>query len=338
MNIFPRPANRNNLLTLLIVIALASISGCQSRSDREARTVPPGLTLAVQHTPYSGLIAIADERGFFKDHGVEVILKEYSSGLECLKAMYDGEVDLATVADIAFAGRIGRDSHPRVVSSIGLTVGNLVVARKDRGITRPADLKGKRVGYSPNTTSDYFLHAFVLANHISPADITRVSIPPARQVEAVLTGEVDAISAFEVNAFTAKQRLGENAVSWETQNSVAYHWLLATRQDTATRIPEPIKGLLRALLDAKAFVLIHQDEAKRILSNKWGLSPEYVREAWTQTRFDVSLNQSIVISLETYVKWYMDKEGKTGEIPDVLNYIHTGLLDRIDPKLVTIFR
>ena len=104
------------------------------------------------------------------------------------------------------------------------------------------------------------------------------------------------------------------------------------------QIPGPIKRFFKALIDAENHALTNPDETKNILSNKWGLSPEYVRQAWTQTRLDVSLNQSIVISLETYTKWYMDKEGKTGKLPDVLNSIYTGILDEIDPKLVTIFR
>ena len=118
------------------------------------------------------------------------------------------------------------------------------------------------------------------------------------------------MSAFEVNAFLAKERLGGNAVSWETQNSVAYHWLLATTENTITQSAGSVKDTLKALIEAENYAMIHQDEAKKILSDKWGLSPEYVRQAWPQTRLDVSLNQSIVISLETYAKWYMGKEEK----------------------------
>jgi hypothetical protein len=34
----------------------------------------------------------------------------------------------------------------------------------------------------------------------------------------------------------------------------------------------------------------------------------------------------------------MDKEGKKGAPPDVLNYLYPNALEEIDPKLVTIFR
>ena len=49
------------------------------------------LTLAFQRTPYSGLIGVTDKKGFFEYNGVEVILKEYPSGLHCLNAMRCGD-------------------------------------------------------------------------------------------------------------------------------------------------------------------------------------------------------------------------------------------------------
>ena len=57
------------------------------------------------------------------------------------------------------------------MASIGLSTGNKIVARKDRNILKPSDLKGKRIGFSPNTTSDYFLDMFLLANTISRSEV-----------------------------------------------------------------------------------------------------------------------------------------------------------------------
>ena len=183
-------ARNRYLLVLLGLFVLTSTVGCQSKADKEMQKGLHKLTLAFQATPYSGLIAIADEKGFFKENGLDVTLKRFPSGLECLNVLRSGEAQLATVADIAFAGKIEEDRSLRIVASIGLTVGNLIVARKDRHIIQPADLQGKKVGYSPNTTSDYFLHAFLLANHLLPADITLVSIAPGRQVEVCRTGRL----------------------------------------------------------------------------------------------------------------------------------------------------
>jgi NitT/TauT family transport system substrate-binding protein len=323
-------------MALFLAVVLAA-AGCQQKAESEAQTAPLKLTLAVQPAPYSGLIAVADEEGFFKQAGVEVTLKLYPSGLDSLEAMLEGEAQIATVADIAFAGKMNEDPSLRVLASIGLSVGNQIVARKDRNIREPADLKGKKIGFTPNTVSDYFLYSFLLTNHLSPNDVTAVSIPAARQAEAVVAGEVDAVSAFEIFAFAAKEQLGENAVSWDTQNNLGYQWLLVTREST-TKSPEAIKRLLKALMMAEDFARTNEDETKDIITKKWGFSPVYIRQSWNQTILDVSFSQSIIASLKNYAKWKMERDGKTGDPPDVLNFLYTDALDEINPRLVTIFR
>ncbi|MFZ0927672.1 MAG: NrtA/SsuA/CpmA family ABC transporter substrate-binding protein [Syntrophobacteraceae bacterium] len=337
MNKFKCPSHSCRVaMALLLAVALAA-AGCQQKAETEARTAPVKLTLAVQPAPYSGLIALADEKGFFKQAGLDVTIKLYPSGLDSLRAMQGEEAQIATVADMAFASKMSKDPSLRIVASIGLSVGNQIVARKDRNIHEPSDLKGKRIGFSPNTASDYFLYTFLLTNHLSPDDVTLVSITPARQVEALAAGEVDAVSAFEIYAFTAKEQLGDNAVAWDTQNNLGYQWLLVAR-DISTKSPEAIKRLLKALVTAEDFTMTNEDETKSIICKKWGFSPAYMSQAWEQTRLDVSFSQSIIASLKNYAKWEMDREGKNGDPPDVLNFLYTDALDEINPRLVTIFR
>lgn len=192
---------------LLLSVILAA-AGCQQKAKQDTSIAPIKLTLAVEPAPF-GLIAVADQKGFFKQAGLDVTIKLYPSGTESLEAMLRGEVEIATAADIAFASKMNEEPSLRVVASIGLTVGNQIVARKDRKIREPSDLKGKKIGFSPNTASDYFLYSFLLTNHLSLNDITTVPIPPARQVAAVVAGEVDAVSAFEIYAFAAKVQLGK---------------------------------------------------------------------------------------------------------------------------------
>lgn len=333
--------NRKNVrkFTWCIALFLAGILGtvgCQ-KAEQEAQTPPLKLTLAIDPTPYAGLIAVADEKGFFMQAGVEVKINLHPSGLDALKAMQGGEAQVATVSDIAFALRMNGDPSLRIIASIGMSVGSQIVARKDRNIHEPSDLTGKKIGYSPGTASDYFLHAFLLTNRLSLNEITAVAIPPARQAEALIAGEVDAVSAFDTYSFLAKKELGENAVSWHSQNRVGYQWLLAAREGS-TQSPEAIKRLLMGLIKAEKFTLENEDETKKIIARKWNLSAEYVSYSWSRIRINVSFNQSIITSLQNYVKWQMDREGKIGDPPDVLHYLYTGALDEIDPKLVTIFR
>jgi ABC-type nitrate/sulfonate/bicarbonate transport system substrate-binding protein len=320
---------------LLILILIAW--GCQSNEKGTSSTSVLKITLAVSPAPYSALILIADEKGYFKAEGLEVALESHPSGLEALEAVCLGNAQVATVADIAFSAKVVEDPSIRVLASIGTTVGSQIVARKNRKIRDPVDLKGKRVGYSAGTVSDYFLFAFLISENIPLNEVTAVNLSPVLQADAVVNGEVDAVSAFEVYAYEAKNRLKENAVSWDSQNNLAYHWLLATNEGVI-QSPEPLKRLLKALLKAEDFGRDHEAETKSVIARRWGFDPDFLRESWPRTRLNVSFNQSIVISLQNYAIWQMQKEGKNPEPPDVLDYLHTRILDAIAPGKVTIFR
>jgi ABC-type nitrate/sulfonate/bicarbonate transport system substrate-binding protein len=329
--------HKTELFSVLLLFVILVSWGCQPGGEKTPEGPPLKLSLALSRVPYSGLIAIADDKGYFREAGLDVSLNIHRSGQESLAAVCRGEAQGATVADIAFSAKALEETSIRVLASIGTTAASQIVARRDRGIQTPPDLRGKRVGFSSGTVSDYFLYAFLMTENILSKEITAVDIPAGRQAEAVVNGEVDAVSAFDNYAFEAKERLGENGVYWDSQNNLAYQWLLAA-QESLTRSPEPLKRLLKALIKAEDFARANEEETIHILVRKWGFDPAYLRKSWPRTRLNVSFGQSIVTALGNYTRWQMSKEGKSEDPPDVLTYLHTGVLDEVAPKLVTILR
>ena len=324
-------------LALLLCLIVWAASGCRPKEELESQGSLLKVSLALVPYSYSGLIAIADVKGFFKECGLEVSAKEYPSGLAAVEALIRGDAQLATGADIVMATKIFDDPSLRVVASIGSSGANEIVARKDRDIHKPSDLKGKKIGFSPGTTSEYYLDAFLLANTIPMTEVNPVNIPPARITEAIVRGEVDAISSWDVNVYSAKKSLGENGVHWPAQNYLDWYWLLIAKEEL-TLSPEPVKRFLRALLMAESFLLANGNEAKNILINKWKLEPGFIDEVWGKTRLNVTLNQSMITALENFARWKMKKEGKVEEMPNYLKYTYTGAMTEVEPRAVTLFR
>jgi ABC-type nitrate/sulfonate/bicarbonate transport system substrate-binding protein len=321
---------------LALIVCGLGTTGCPM-AEPHTQSAPLEVTLAFQGAPYSGLIAVAKEKGFFQQAGIELKTVRYPSGLDSLKAMMRGEAQIATVSDIALASMMHEDPSLRVLAAIGASSGSQIVARKDRNIHEPKDLSNKRIAYSPGTSSAYYLHSFLLTHHISPNEVTIVPVSVDRQVEVVVSGAVDAVAAFEVYAYLAGKKLGENAVAWDNQNIIDYQWLLVSR-DKLTQSPEAIKRLLKALIRAEDFVTSHVDKSKAIIARQWEIDPELLSHIWNRTRLFVSYNQSIIMALQSYVKWQSDHEGSTSPPLNVLPYMFTGALEAVDPKLVTVFR
>jgi NitT/TauT family transport system substrate-binding protein len=311
--------------------------GCRPGSEKWGDSPPFKLSLAVSPAIYSGLVAIADEKGYFSESGLEVSQVLYPSGQEALGAVCRGEAQVATVADIALSSKIFEEPSIRILTSIASNVGSQIVAKRSTNLQEPVDLKGKRIGFSSKTVSEYFLYAFLLIENIPTRDIILVDIPPARQAEAIIKGDVDAISAFDTYAFEARKKLGEKVLCWDIQNKLAYHWLLAFK-GSHTQSLEAFKRFIQALIKAEDYAIGHMEDAKRIIERKWDFDPTFLNDSWAKTRLNVSFNQSVITSMETFALWQMKKDGKSGEPPNILNYIDTRALDEVAPRLVTIFR
>jgi len=324
--------NRSISILIYLLVFLIAIFNSTSQAEPKA-----SLKVGVYPTTYTRLIAIADVKGYFKKSGIEVTIKKYPSGTSALNAVIQEEVDIGTVVDFRFAWKMLEEPLIRVVASTGEVFESRIIARKDRGIRQPSDLKGKRVGFVSNTISEYALDIFLLEYNISPSEINAVPIPIREQTAAVVTGEVDAISAFVTFAFDAVDSLGDNGLAWDSTFHTTYNALLVIKEGMI-QSPETISSFLKALIMAETFSHLHEEEAKRIIMEDWGFSRKVIDQFWDKTRITVSLNQSIITSLNLYAKWLIKKNKMNIDPPNVLNFINTDPLDRIAPERITIFR
>lgn len=295
------------------------------------------LKVGVYPTTYTRLIAIAAAKGYFDKAGLNVTIQRFPSGTAALNAVIQGEVDIGTVVDFRFAWMMLQEPLIRAVASTGEVFESRVIARKDRGILDPSDLKGKRVGMVPNTISEYALHNFLLEHKISLSEINLVRISIQDQASAVIKGEVDAVSAFVTFAFDAIDGLGENGLAWNSTLHTVYNALLVIK---AGKIQSKVavSRFLKALIMAETFSFLNEDEAKNIVMRDLEFSRKEIDKFWNKTMVTVSLNQSIVTSLNLYVKWIIRNNQMKIDMPDVLNFIDTTPLDQVDIDRVTIYR
>ena len=108
--------------------------------------------------------------------------------------------------EFSFAQMINNDPSLRLVASVALVNTNEIVARRNRNIHQPADLKGKRIGFCPNTSSEYFLLAFLLVTKIPLSEVILVNITAAGLVEAIVNGDVDALSGWDTIVYDSKNK------------------------------------------------------------------------------------------------------------------------------------
>lgn len=115
----------------LAVFVLAAMLGCQPTTESVPQGPPLKLSLGLAPFPYSGLVAIAAEKGFFKESGLDLAIKDYAFGFATLEALSRSEIQMAMGNEFSFAMMINHDPSLRLVASVALVNTNEIVARRD---------------------------------------------------------------------------------------------------------------------------------------------------------------------------------------------------------------
>jgi NitT/TauT family transport system substrate-binding protein/putative hydroxymethylpyrimidine transport system substrate-binding protein len=180
---------------LVLLLALALVAGCGGDGETDA---PPELTVGLDFTPnaaHAGIYA-AVRTGADRENGVRLRIRPPAGGSpDSLKLLATRRADIAVldIHDLGIALERGAD-----VVAIGALVQRplaAVIARGDRGIRRPRDLEGRRVGVAGLPSDDAVLRAVVEDDGADFASVRRVTIGFAA-VPSLLAGKVDAATAF----------------------------------------------------------------------------------------------------------------------------------------------
>lgn len=304
--------------------------GCGNQDN-----APAALRLAVNPGIYSGLIAVAQEQGFFREAGLDVQMREPPSGNQCMDGLVKGEVQLATMSEYVFARRMTEAPGLRIAATIATADINEVVARADRGITTPSDLAGRRVGLPAKTAALYYFEAFLLLHGVKAGDVTMVDTPPQKVADALANGGVDAITGWDALVWQARKRFKGEVVSWLAPRQ-DFHWLLVLRDGPGSLPPETVQRFLAALLQAQDFCREHPTQAKSGIAGKWGLEPEFVDHYWDRLRLSVNLDNSLLEALNQAFQWLGTNASRQEDIPQLQDYILSDPLEALDSHAVTM--
>lgn len=165
-------------LVLLVILALA-LAACDRSQDNQG-SPPPAvhdaapLPLGLALQPTSALAIVAARKGLFRDAGLAVEIREYPSGKLALQGMQAGDCDLATAAAVpVMISVFDRRDFTVLASLANAHDANRIVARGDRGIEAPKDLRGKHLATQRGSALHFFLHLLLAKYGIDPGEMTR---------------------------------------------------------------------------------------------------------------------------------------------------------------------
>lgn len=341
----PKPSRllSRTAISLALVLALAGsafyfLDPLELFRTKQFTGPREALTLGLARESLAALAMVARDRGFFAAAGLDVTVKDYKSGSLAMKGLLAGDVAMTTAADIpvVFESMARRDF--RIVATIGSSDNEpRIIARKDRDVQTPADLRGKRIATQKASAVHFFLHVFLLQNGMVAEDVTLSFLKADDLVKALVDGEIDAFSMREPYISQAAKQLGDNAVVFEKPGLYRKTFNVAVTADLLKHRPEVVRRAMQALVQAEAFAQKYPEQAIQIVAKVLESPPADIAAIWPDSVLKVSLDQSLLVSLEDEAKWVIgSKLTDATESPNYLEMIHVGSLKAAAPFLVSL--
>jgi NitT/TauT family transport system substrate-binding protein len=271
------------------------LPGCKASSDQKpepsngpatesasltkpARSAPPtSAALSIAYSDWPGWVAwdIGIQKGWFDAAGVKVDFKwfEYVPSMEAFSA---GKVDAVamTNGDQLVTGASGAPSVAVVINDYS-NGNDMVVARA--GIESVGQLKGKKVGVEVGFVSHLLLLNALKAAKLADKDIEIVNVPTDQTPQALKSGSVDAIVAWQPNSGQALREVAGSKAIFTSANvpGIIYDVLAVNPKSFAERQADWEK-VARVWFQIADYVEEEKNRAEvlRIMSARVGLTSE----------------------------------------------------------------
>jgi NitT/TauT family transport system substrate-binding protein len=200
---------------------------------------------------------VALDRGYYKAEGLDVTIDTSGGSVEPINRLASRTYDMA-FADINSLIKF-RDQNPQApLKAIFMVYSNppfAIVSRKSRGITRPKDLEGRKLG-APAADGAYAQWPiFVQANSIDATKVEILNVGFPVREPMLVSGQVDAITGFSFSSYINVKHSGvpqdDIVVMLMANHGVSlYGNTIMVSPSFAAAKPEAVKGFLRAFLRA----------------------------------------------------------------------------------------
>jgi NitT/TauT family transport system substrate-binding protein len=222
--------------------------------------------------------------------------------------------DLATNAETQLLREsVTNNQDLRIIMTVSESFYRLV-GRRSSGISKLADIKGKRVIVPQQTSAHYYLAAMLRSVGLTDADVTIVSMPappagtPAskfRSAEALARGDADVIATFEPEPQVAVNLLGKDAIILQNKKVYREAFNLHAR---APDLADPEKrraivAFVRAAAQASAAIKKDPKKYWPHISSVIGFTEEQISWGWPETEFPVRIIPDMLDVLETEEAW-----------------------------------
>lgn len=148
----------------------------------------------------------AEEKGWFKEQGIDFTFVPGAGGGDAIKNILSGQADIAFTDPGSLFFALDKGAKLKVIYNIYPQNVFNVVSLKSKNITKPADLKGKKIGvYSLSSGTRHNLLVLLHQAGLTEKDVTIVETG-VLNFAPLMQGQVDATAATDTGLLEAKRK------------------------------------------------------------------------------------------------------------------------------------
>jgi sulfonate transport system substrate-binding protein len=306
---------RRLLIAASLATGLASFTTVASAQVKEIR---------IDYATYNPVSLVLKDKGFLEKElekdGISVRWVQSLGSNKALEFLNAGSIDFGSTAGAAaLIGKI--NGNPiKSIYVYSRPEWTALVTRKDTGIAKVEDLKGKRVAVTRGTDPHIFLVRALQEAKLTEKDVKLVLLQHPDGRTALERGDVDAWAGLDPLMAAAEVESGAQLFY---RNAGANTWgVLNVSESFAKDNPALVQRVLKAYEEARKYALANKDELKKTLVTYTKLSDavierqlertELTHSAIGQSQTDtilaagLALQQAGVITPETNVRAAVD--------------------------------
>ncbi len=312
---------RKILSIVLFVILLLTFSACES-NDKTTLSVNE-----VTHSVFYSPFYLAIELKYFEEEGIAIELTNGGGSNVSMTAVISGQADIGLVGPetVVYIFNEGKDDYPIVFAKLTQRDGSFLISRKDEPNFSYSDLEGKEIiagrkGGLPAMTLEYVLNQ----NGLYDGKNVKLNYDIAfnLQAGAFESGTGDYTTLFEPTAsdFCLAKKGYCVASIGKDSGDVPYTCFVATKSFIDEN-PDTLKGFVRALKKAKAFMDTHtsMEVAEILLPQFEGTTKEQLQNAVESYLEIDAWSDDFVLSKESFER-LQDIMENAGELSKRANF------------------
>ncbi|MFH2063541.1 MAG: ABC transporter substrate-binding protein [bacterium] len=211
-------------------------------------------------------IILAQEMGYFEDHGLSVQLLPLKSGSEVRQALVSGQVDLGLAGFTNFLNVMSQGAPLRVITTT-IASPSYVFVRPDGELRNLSDLVGHDV--VAGGTTNLSLRQALKEQGVDPSKVTISNLDRSYQVTALM--DKKAVGAVLVSEQGVTDMVAAGAIilpEWD-EKGYADRYMprnsLVVNTDFLNQHEAEVRGFLAAMVDSQRLIRDNPDEAARLL-------------------------------------------------------------------------